>query len=266
MKLASLYILAAFVSLFLSISGPVRAECLPVVYAFRHAEDVNTPPTLTAIGMKHADLYIEMVPQFGAPQDFCPVKFIYAVNPIKPGGVVGTTNPYKTAEPLARDLTKQEPIIKIGGKNIDEFLEAPNIGVNKFRGEMLSKVQAGSSVALFWTSQGLHNLGEAIAPGSNIPVNPKPPRNAAYVFPYDGREFIKLPKPDQYIQCFNWNVFRKQGDMSWSKYWCGHTISDLTVDKAYFDKLHGRICSTDDLLPDPKAPPDGYYGYCVSGP
>jgi hypothetical protein len=268
MKTPSLYLLISL-SLFLSISSAAGAACTPVVYAFRHAEDVNgPPPSLTPVGMEHANLYIEMVASFELTQNYCPVKLVYSVNPIKPGGESGTTNPFFTARPLANILMNLDPIIEIGGKRIDEFLEVSNIGATAFQNEMLNTTRGGSSVALFWTSQGLHNLGEAIAPGSNIPVKTdtvSPPRNAAYVFEYtEGSDsFIVLPKPDQYIQCFNWATFRAQGDMSSSKYFCGHTNSNLSesIEKQYLYKLHGRICATAGLTP---VPDGGYYGYCVS--
>ncbi len=77
------------------------ATCTPVVYAFRHAEDLNGPPTvLTPVGMEHANLYIEMITAFELTKNYCPVKFVYSVNQLKPGGETGTTNPYFTARPL----------------------------------------------------------------------------------------------------------------------------------------------------------------------
>jgi hypothetical protein len=136
------------------------------------------------------------------------------------------------------------------------------------------KAKDGSSVALFWTSQGLHNLGEAIAPGTEIPGcsvpeppecdQPKPRRNAAYVFKYNETNgFSVLPKPDEFIQCFNWATFRAQGDMSHDKYFCGSTNSNLTVEERFLYLLHGRICAADGLMA--LTPEEaGYYGYCVS--
>ena len=267
-KHALIYSLLFFCGSLLSFISSAKA-CTPVVYAFRHAEDLNGPPTqLTPVGMEHANLYIEMVASFELTQNYCPVKFVYSVNPIKPTGAGGTTNPFFTARPLANILMNLDPIIDIGTKRIDEFLEMSNIGAIAFREEMLDKIQGGSSVALFWTSQGLHDLGEAIAPGSNIPVKTdqvSPPRNAAYVFEYNGfNGFIALPKPDQYIQCFNWATFRAQGDMSSSKYYCGDKTNpnlSASIEQKYLYKLHGRICATDHLTPVTQG---GYYGYCVS--
>jgi hypothetical protein len=265
-KNALLCFLTGFVSLSLFFSSPAAAACTPVVYAFRHAEDLNGPPTeLTPVGMEHANLYIEMITAFELTNNYCPVKFVYSVNQVKPGGEVGTTNPYFTARPLANIVMNLNPIIEIDNKRIDEFLEMSNIGPVRFRDVMLDKVEGGSSVALFWTSQGLHNLGEAIVPGFNIPEEPKPPRNAAYVFEFNGSDgFIAPPKVDQYIQCFNWANFRAPGDMSSSKYWCGNASNgnlSSSIAAKYLYKLHGRICDTDDLIPVTQA---GYYGYCVS--
>jgi hypothetical protein len=97
--------------------------CTPVVYAFCHAEDVNGPPTkLTPIGTEHANLYIEMITSLEVTQNYCPVAAVYAVNPIKPDGSVGTTNPYFTARPLANIVMNKEPIGEVKGLRIGEFL------------------------------------------------------------------------------------------------------------------------------------------------
>lgn len=272
---SSLLFLCGSLLLFTS-SANATEPCTPVVYAFRHAEDINV--SLTAVGMEHANLYIEMIASFELTQNYCPVKFVYSVDPIKPTGDIGRTNPFLTARPLATILMNLAPITQIGDKRIDEFLEPASdiyIGPTAFKDEMLDKAITGSSVALFWTSQGLHNLGEAIAPGSNIPVKDdpdlgSPPRNAAYVFRYDGssRSFIAVLNPNEYRQCFNWATFRAQGDMSSSKYFCGNTNSNLSesIEKQYLYKLHGRICRTEGLVPLDPAGKDGYYGCCVSPP
>lgn len=274
-KYTLIYSLLFFCGSLLSFISNANA-CTPVVYAFRHAEDLNGPPTqLTPVGMEHANLYIEMITAFELTQNYCPVKFIYSVNPVKPGGEAGTTNPYFTARPFANIVMNLNPIIEIGTKRIDEYLQMSNVGATAFREEMLDKAESGSSVALFWTSQGLHNLGEAIAPGTNIPGcsvpappecdKPKPPRNAAYVFKYNGISgFIAPLKPDQDIQCFNWANFRAPGDMSSSKYYCGNATNpnlSSSIEAKYLYKLHGRICDTSHL--EPVIEP-GYYGYCVS--
>ena len=240
--------------------------CTPVVYAFRHAEDLNGPPTtLKPVGMEHASLYVEMITAFELAKNYCPVKFVYSINQIKPAGETGTTNPFFTARPLANVIMNLNPITEIDNKRIDEFLDSSNIGAARFRNVMLGKVGVGSSVALFWTSQGLPNLGKAIAPGFNIPETPKPPRNASYIFKFNGSDGFTAPlKPDQYVQCFNWANFRAQGDMSSSKYYCGDAnngnLSDL-IEAKYLYKLHGRICNTSGLTPIANS---GYYGYCVS--
>ena len=257
-------LLILFGNLFPFVSS--ATACTPVVYAFRHAEDLNGPPTtLKPVGMEHASLYVEMITAFEIAKDYCPVKFVYSISQIKPAGEAGTTNPFFTARPLANVIMNLNPITEIDNKRIDEFLETSNIGAARFRNVMLSKVGIGSSVALFWTSQGLPNLGRAIVPGFNIPETPKPPRNASYIFKFNGSNGFAAPlKSDQYVQCFNWANFRTQGDMSSSKYYCGDAnngnLSDL-IEAKYLYKLHGRICNTSDLNPITNS---GYYGYCLS--
>src|SRR5262249_31402226 len=105
-------------------SQAAQPPCTPVVYAFRHAEDVNGPPTaLTSIGTEHANLYIEMITSLEVTQNYCPVATVYAVNPIKPDGSFGTTNPYFTARPLANIVMNKEPIIKVADQRIGELLK-----------------------------------------------------------------------------------------------------------------------------------------------
>jgi hypothetical protein len=78
--------LALFGSLFFCVFGALaQGLCTPVVYVFRHAEDTNPPShkpifTLTPVGKRHADLYKDMVPAFGAAQanGFCPLGKVYA--------------------------------------------------------------------------------------------------------------------------------------------------------------------------------------------
>jgi len=227
---------------------------------------MNEPNELKPVGMEHASLYVEMITAFQIIKDYCPVGAVYAVSRIKPGGIIGTTNPFFTARPLATVIMNANPIEKIDNLPIDEFLEPSNIGAVRFRDVMLDKVEQGKSVALFWTSDGLPDLGEAIAPGFNIPATPKPPRNAAYIFKYNGSEgFIASPEPNADVQCFNWANFRAAGDMSSYKYWCGNinngNLSDGDDLKPYLYKLHGRICDTSTLTPVTEP---GYYGYCTS--
>ncbi len=73
--------LALFGSLFFcAFDALAQDACIPVVYAFRHAEDTNPPShvpifTLTPTGTAHAKLYETMVPAFGADPSHkvCPV-------------------------------------------------------------------------------------------------------------------------------------------------------------------------------------------------
>jgi hypothetical protein len=286
MKHILIYSLLFFCGSLLSFISSARASglsavgCTPVVYAFRHAEDQNGPPTvLTPVGMQHANLYSEMLTSFEITQDFCPVRYVYAVNPTKPpseGGGTGTTNPKFTARPLANIVMNLDPIITLNGVNIGEFL-TPAAAASDFQEEMINKAAGGSSVAVFWTSQGLHALGEAIAPGTNLPVKDDPtlgtpPRNAAYVFAYfinsEGfPAFRVITNVKQYVQCFNTGTFTS--NFSPDQYYCGKNTSNLSelISKSDLYKLHGRICDTAHLKAITPPPPQGtYYGYCQSPP
>jgi hypothetical protein len=276
-------------------------DCTPVVYAFRHAEDYKTKNELTDVGKAHADLYPAMVTSFEDDfeynNNYCPVKFVYSVDRTKPTSPLrpGTINPYETARPLAEIVMEgpmpKVPIETIGGKILDEYLNnppsdppqcssvsVPCVTPSELRDELLTKVTSGSSVALFWTSQGLHSLGEAIAPGTNIPEKTdtvSPPRNAAYVFKYNGiNGFIVPLKPNQYVQCFNvTNEDKKPQDFPRPipgagqpplDYYCGDgtngNLPDIEKNDLYL--LRGKICDTGRLIPDYNLV--GYYGHCLS--
>ena len=256
-------------------------DCTPVVYAFRHAEDKKErvePPfpclpgspikcttALEPVGKEHADLYTEMITSFELAQDYCPVGFVYSVNPVNPDGFGGTTNPFYTGRPLANTVMNLDPLIEIGGDIIDQKLTVVKPAV--LHDVLLGIAKSGSSVALFWTSEGLHALslalGTDIIPEKTATVSP--PRNAAYVFKYNGgSEFIPPPKPDEYIQCFNYASFSRASDNFTSKYYCGYgSHANLSVPEKDFDKLHGRICATALLT---KVEAADYYGYCESPP
>src|SRR5215813_9427666 len=150
-------------------SQAAQPPCTPVVYAFRHAEDVNGPPTaLTPIGTEHANLYIEMITSLEVTQNYCPVATVYAVNPIKPDGSVGTTNPYFTARPLANIVMNKEPIIKVADQRIGELLK--NGEANFLLFAIKSDLTNNESVALFWTSQGIPRLAKVLNVNSEIPA------------------------------------------------------------------------------------------------
>ena len=287
--------------LLLTSSASAQTPCTPVVYAFRHAEDESTavPPyacfpgssvqcttKLKPTGTEHANLYVEMITRFEALKNYCPVATVYSVNPVlpTPPNSGGTNNPFYTARPLANTVMNADPIITINDLNLDEFLKqvTPSILLVELKNKMTS-----GSAAVFWTSDGLNALGNAIVPGfEDIPVKNKdlgvPPRNAVYVFEYDGVNFVApnsttYPKSTQYVQCFNFASFRAEGDASHDKYFCGEpkpagSISEKIGD-AHLYKLHGRICDTCTTLsatcPSPLktvTKSTGYYGYCESPP
>lgn len=266
--------------------------CTPVVYAFRHAEDVNGPPTaLTPIGTEHADLYIEMITSLEVTQNYCPVATVYAVNPIKPDGSVGTTNPYFTARPLANIVMNMEPIIKVADQRLGEFLE--NGEATLLLSAIKNDLTNNGSVAIFWTSQGIPKLAEILNAESRIPAAPTPPRNAAYVFQWVETSRSLTPwRPEStphYIECFNVKPLSLPGPsnptavpaFSSYKYYCGigynadnynpslggnpnepYPVGNKILAK-YLYQLHGRICDLANL--NLSEPIPGYYGYCTSG-
>ena len=122
----------------------------------------------------------------------------------------------------------------------------------------------GLSSAIFWTSQGLNVLGQAIAPGfTGIPgctqppapgtecQKPKPPRNAVYIF--ESKPNLQGFNPpmnvSQYLQCFN--IKPPSRVPGGSTYYCDRSgslpqqIEDTT-------KLRGKICDTTNLGTDCK--------------
>jgi hypothetical protein len=159
--------------------------CTPMVYAFRHAEDSNAltyPNTLTATGLRHADLYVSMLDGINASlgSNHCPVTKVYAINRTKADGSGNTTNPYLTAKPLARSkMALANPIETVGGYALLEYLgnkpdptkntagipfaaSYTTASATALRETLLATARADQSSAIFWTSQGLHILGGAI--------------------------------------------------------------------------------------------------------
>lgn len=273
--------LVSFCSLFLFILS-ASAQCTPVVYAFRHAEDAEDGSYLTQVGRQHADLYVAMVHQFESDNDYCPVGFVYSMYNYNLNGSPGTNNPYQTAEPLAIDAcnnsagdpsttcvgSKPFPRMALdSGANLYEYLggtkenQAPSTAqTTALRGELLSHanpgVGAAFSTAIFWTSDGLHTLGLAIADNAEIPKKVKnekgetissPPRNAVYVFEYDGSAFDPPPNVTRYVQCFNVNGKVPSG----TTYYCsqkGNLPGD--IETGLLPNLLGKICDTTDPAAD----------------
>ena len=64
-----------------------------------------------------------------------------------------------------------DPIITIGGMKLDELLT--QVTPQMLRTELVNRMKLGSA-AVFWTSDGLHNLGKAIVQDfEGIPVKNK---------------------------------------------------------------------------------------------
>src|SRR5215469_10527782 len=228
-KYSLIYLLLCFCGSLLSFISSARAQngCTPVVYVFRHAEDekeaqpehpcldgspVKCTTALTPLGMKHACLYRdEMMPIFEANHaNYCHVEYVLAVDPVKPNNSGGTTNPYLTGAPFSVAVTHgSDPIVTIEVKgvnrNIDELLT--NVKPEDLRAYLHSILTPGgnppqpkTSAAIFWTSDGLRDLGKALSgdiAGKVIPKKNKalgvPPRNAAYIFIDNGGDFFDPP-------------------------------------------------------------------------
>ena len=235
--------LVLFGSLVFFVSSALGQSCMPVVYAFRHAEDTNPPNppgpifALTPTGQAHAALYPTMVTDFEAANNFCRVTKVYAATKVDKVGDCGTqcasaTNAFDTAKPLATAVKLADPITTVGGNQLYEYLgngnNAPTTPsyttatATALRKELLATANLGESSAIFWTSQGLHVLGGAIInANSNVPVKngaPIPPRNAVYLFkatgsapnitgfsdtPLKTNPPGSSPPSSVYVQCFN---------------------------------------------------------------
>ncbi len=260
-----IFFLAGFVSLSFFFSSAAAAACMPVVYAFRHAEDLKTGTGLRPVGAEHADRYDEMLADFESDRNYCPVGFVYAMYNKKPDGSPGTENPFQTAEPLAfracyiralaQGVLKPDlacsgspefsgalPLMQLeNGAKLYEYLgtttaeqKAKNSATkDQLRAELLSNTSYwGLSSAVFWTSQGLPTVGTAIAEGANIPAKIEgngdsgPPKNAVYVFEYSGG-ILNPPKSlTKYVQCFNINVDHPTGSPGGTKYYCRKGVPD----------------------------------------
>jgi hypothetical protein len=148
----------------------------------------------------------------------------------------------------------------------------------------------GVSSAIFWTSQGMNILGQAIVPGfTEIPGCKEPPfdapcqdnkpgRNVVYVFEFRGNgapvatAFSPPANLTQYLQCFNVKDLKLLQD---GKYYCsrdgsslvekvdGKPLNDpthppnhpLDADHLKAIPLQGKICDTANLAAD-CVPPD----------
>ena len=329
-KYLPIYSLLFFLgSLLWFVSSASAQSCTPVVYAFRHAEDSGR--NLTLVGRQHASLYPSMVAGFGSSHSYCPVGFVYSMYEFNADGSPGTNNPFQTAQPLAAFVcgdaafsagldpyttcvgSASEPRTSLasvnGGGNLYEYLGiegAPrttelSASGSQLRDELLQHAGEGFSSAIFWSSQGLNILGQAIAdnpvvdiPGCSVPPKPgtdcpddkgKPQRNAAYVFVFNGsnNSFDLITPGSKYVQCFNVHVtdFTDPPKLDGpappepigpgpATYYCGNP-SDGTgslpstsgEDLAEtFDYLDLLLGKICDTTNLIKVGPRGYYGYC----
>jgi len=282
LKSISVSCVAVLAVLFMFAPSVPGAECTPVVYAFRHAEDFDTrqpeqpclpgssvkcTTKLTPIGMEHANLYLEMISNLENKENFCRLAAVYAVNPILPNGDGGTTNPYFTGDPLANDLFDLNPYVDVLDNGIDQNLK--QFDHEALFTALIQIAKASGSVAFFWTSEGLHDLG--IFLGTEIipkKGGPTPPRNAAYIFRFDGTgAFLPPSKTDEFVQCFDYAKGGKAKNNFTNRFYCGRgSNSNLDVPQSDFDKLHGRICAPGTADFTRVTNPPDYYGYCESPP
>jgi hypothetical protein len=227
---------------FFASSALGQAACLPVVYAFRHAEDTNPKPpplfALTPTGQAHALLYPGMISELESRPNtnYCPVAKVYATTKVRKKGECATecdsaTNAFDTAKPLATAVMSADPITTVGtpvnqlyeylgnGNNAPDKPNYSTVTATALRTELLKTANDSKSSAIFWTSQGLHVLGGAIINAdSNVPEKNGgaiPPRNAVYIFVangsapniarfYDTPMSSTLPVPSSvFVQCFN---------------------------------------------------------------
>lgn len=251
-------VLAGVISL-LSFANPATAACTPVVYAFRHGEDLKSGTGLRPVGTEHANRYDEMVADFGSDQGYCPVAYVYSMYNINPDGSPGTENPFQTAEPLAfracyvRALAENilNPDLVCGGSpalsGVLPLMQLDNSGKlyeylgttkaerqandksatgDQLRAELVANASLGLSSAVFWTSQGLPTLGTAIAGDASIPPKIQgngdsgPPKNAVYIFEYAGGTLNPPESLTRYVQCFNIDVNHPTSSPGGTKYYC----------------------------------------------
>lgn len=252
------------------LTGTSAAQCTPVAYLFRHAEDLDKPRekpfdvTLSTSGLAHAQLYIEMINKFQQEKpEYCPISVVYALNPSNFDGGVGTSNPYWTANPLAQmvqtnldDSTQEDtnPIITVLGLKLTEYL---NHGEgDKFVEEIKGMLNSQKSVAIFWTSDGMCEVARKLGP--TIPYScvakSKPPRNSVFRFNYDvsGGNFTTVTT--KYAQCFNYD--KSTDSFRNNLYYCGYSANlddwsgpEYPGFSSNLGEISGRVCDTKD--PDP---------------
>lgn len=302
---------------FVGFTASAQAQCIPAVYAFRHAEDFNPPSPdpndpnfggpygfLSRTGAAHADLYPEMIKALETHEGYCPVTRVYAASPTNEDGKAkdvinyyGAVNSFCTARPLAKSLSEQQtwkvppnngssstnplctnaetgniegvltehdPQMFINGVGLDEYLNGPG-GLDDpgalLRAALLDTAENNQSSAIFWTSQGLHALGNAIINGDSV-VPEKPPkgdpergnipgRNAVYIFTPKDTDNPSMGFKDtslDYFQCFNWTNYKSDSETGRirTNNWCGR--SDGT--KLGGEMENDKTCTLEGLKTD----------------
>jgi hypothetical protein len=174
--------------------------CTPVVYLFRHAEDVSNGTGLTAVGEQHAALYPSMVAQYQLRYNICRVNRVYAMYDKNADSSPGTTNPFNTAKYLAANVGGvQMDVLRADGKryHLYEKIDSSPDGGLAATGEaaypnsrlfyaMQGVLNHQGSVAIFWTQQGMPDVSRALGVTPvyyPTPGNPLPDGDPAFSWP-----------------------------------------------------------------------------------
>ena len=274
-----LFSILLFASSIFFLNPPAQAQaCTPTVYLFRHAEDLSVGVGLTDAGKQHAELYPQMLLQYQSAE--CPLKRVLAMYDKNPDMSDGTTNPRKTAEPLARRCCGGNVEMEIkdalgNGYFLYERVTIPNGGLAPagpgLFGRIFYALQATlnsqGSVAIFWTQQGIGDVSQALGVPTVLIGSPSDPalswpgrlRSSVNIFNWTGSSYVALypfsvqnpPKSRLDIrpaQCF------KLSGMS-PKYVCQNDGFLTTV------PLAGTYCNV-----VTSEPGDNTYGYCLNQP
>lgn len=264
--------------------------CQPVAYVFRHAEDINPGNDLTPAGYRHAATYPAMIQDLERRNNFCPVSRVYSMNTKNPDGSPGTLNPIKTARPLSyvSGLEGKEPKISLTCKSADgttstrylnEFFQKSGSSTRNnattikcLKDDIKVRLNAGGSVAFFWSSDGMQNFTQQIF-GSWSPAKAETPRNVVYVarwgatfngsIPSAGASFDAFTY-NAAVQCFNYQYpTGSDAGRVGRKYYCqysGILNRNGVIPSKFLPFIDGKVCNKNDI--NSEFIGDDVYGYC----
>jgi hypothetical protein len=273
------FILLSVFGIFLFDSPAQAQTCTPTVYLFRHAEDEATKVALTEAGKKHAVLYPEMLLQYQITSSDCPVKRVLAMYDHNPDATPGTTNPRDTAEPLAKQCcggNVEMSLIDRASKKYflyEKINSSPDGGLASDGFGRLARIfyalqptlNSESSVAIFWTQEGLPDVSQALnVPPIYIPRNVAPPADPALSWP--GRLRSSVNKfswtGNSYVAQYNYSVQQpptKRTDISPAQCWTQASTKYDCSNSGILDYVpqKGKFCV--DFFPDSGI----NYAYCL---